>query len=139
MQGMLKEFIHYNKLFLYCYEFSFHKCTATLEADVAEVRSLLYITSLLQNWQLNRHYYIHVRHTLQYSGNKNQLHTSPDALAYMKLDLEILATAMANITTVQENNKQLILCYKLNQQVNNAGDKTQRNSANATICERLHC
>jgi hypothetical protein len=133
MQGMLKEFIHYNMLFLYCYEFSFCKCTATLETDIAEVRSLLYISSLLQNWQLNRHYYNHVRHTLQYNGIKNQLHTSPDALACMKLDLEVLAIAMANITTVQENDKQLILCYKLNHQVNTGGDKTQGNSVNATI------
>jgi hypothetical protein len=59
-----------------------------------------------------------VRHTLQYRGNKDQLHTSPDALAYMKLGLEVLAIDMANITTVQENDKQLILCYKLNHQVN---------------------
>jgi len=63
---LLKEFIHDNMLFLNCYEFSFYKCTATLEADMAEVRNLLYKTSLLQNWQFNRQYYIHMRHTLQY-------------------------------------------------------------------------
>lgn len=76
---LLKEFIRDNILFLNCYKFSLCTCTATLEADIADVRSLLYTTSLLQNWQLNRYYYIHVRHALQYRGNKNQLRTSPDA------------------------------------------------------------
>jgi hypothetical protein len=49
MEGMLllKEFIHDNMLFLTCYEFSICKCTATLEADIAEVRNLLYKISLL--------------------------------------------------------------------------------------------
>jgi hypothetical protein len=113
MEGMLllKEFVHYNMPFLNCYQFSFCKCTATLEADIAEVRSFLYKISLLQNWQLKGHYYIRARHTLEYRGNKNQLHTSPDAYAYRKLDLEVLAIAMANTTTVQENDKQLILHY----------------------------
>ena len=51
MEGMLllNEFIHFSMLFSNYYEFSFCKCTATLEADIAEVRSLLYITSILQN------------------------------------------------------------------------------------------
>jgi hypothetical protein len=46
MEGMLllKEFVHDNMLFLNCYKFSFCKCTATLEADIAEVRRLLFIT-----------------------------------------------------------------------------------------------
>jgi hypothetical protein len=40
---------------------------------------------------------------------------------------------MANITTVQENDKQLSLRYKLNHQINIGDDKTQGNSANATL------
>jgi hypothetical protein len=46
MEGMLllKELVHDNMPFLNCYEFSFHKCTATLEAHIAEVRSLPCIT-----------------------------------------------------------------------------------------------
>jgi hypothetical protein len=41
MEGMLllKELIHNNMLFLNCCEFSFCKCTATLEADVAKVEA----------------------------------------------------------------------------------------------------
>jgi hypothetical protein len=77
---LLKEFICDSMLFLNYHEFSFWKCTATLEADIAEVRSLLYNkTSLFQNWQLSRHYYLHARHMLEYRENKNQLHASPDA------------------------------------------------------------
>jgi hypothetical protein len=41
---LLKGFIHDHKLFLNCYEFPLCKCTATLEADTTEIRSLLYIT-----------------------------------------------------------------------------------------------
>jgi len=46
MEGMLllKEFVHDNMLFLNCHQFSFRKCTATLEAHIAEVRILLCIT-----------------------------------------------------------------------------------------------
>jgi hypothetical protein len=107
-------------LFLNSYGYSFCKYTRTLEADVAQVRSLLYTISLLHNWQLKRHYYIPVRHKLQHKRNKKQLHTPLDTYSSRKLDPEVLEIAMANITTVQ-----LMPCYKCTHQVNARGDKTQ--------------